>query len=86
MLSRLAVSRSVAGQGVAMRLLDWAVDYARSRGKRELRLDCWAGNERLKRFYTDSGFDARGDVESPGLDLSGGGRSYFVSRFSRSTS
>jgi GNAT superfamily N-acetyltransferase len=86
MLSRLAVRRSVAAQGAATQLFDWAVDYARSRGKQELRLDCWAGNERLKRYYTEAGFESRGDVESPGFDLSSSGRSYLVSRFSRPAS
>jgi GNAT superfamily N-acetyltransferase len=75
----LAIRRSVAGKGVAIAMLDWACSHASGFG-RVLRLDCWAGNGRLKRFYKESGFESLGDVEiTSTLD----GRTYAVSRFQR---
>lgn len=80
LLFRLAVRRSVAGQGVADLLLRWAAEYTRERGKSELRLDCWAGNERLKRYYLDAGFESCGDIEFS-TTVAGEERTYSSSRF-----
>jgi GNAT superfamily N-acetyltransferase len=82
MLYQLAVRRKYAGKGVATQMLDWAVGHARRSGLQELRLDCWAGNERLKRYYSDAGFTALSDIEFTESEL-GRGRTYCVSRFSR---
>jgi GNAT superfamily N-acetyltransferase len=60
-LYMLAVRRTVAGRGVASRMLSWAAEYAGSLGLRELRLDFYAGNDRLRRYYSGAGFNlARG--------------------------
>lgn len=77
-LFQLAVRRSVASQGVAASMLQWAFETAQRR-ERTLRLDCWAGNERLRRYYLDAGFQHLGDWE--GSDSTG--RFYAVSRFER---
>jgi GNAT superfamily N-acetyltransferase len=53
---RLAVRRAFAGQGVSTALLQWAVDRARTLGKRYLRLDCDAERSRLRAFYEGFGF------------------------------
>jgi len=53
---RLAVRRSHAGQGVSTALLQWAVDRARTLGKRYLRLDCDADRPRLRTLYERFGF------------------------------
>jgi GNAT superfamily N-acetyltransferase len=52
---RLAVRRSVAGQGVSRALLDFAETTARAAGKRYLRLDC-ATRPKLRLFYESAGF------------------------------
>ena len=74
----LAVRRSVAGAGVAAAMLQWACSRAVASG-RVLRLDCWAGNARLKQYYAEAGFEPRGEVEVHSFD----GRIYSVSRFER---
>jgi GNAT superfamily N-acetyltransferase len=61
-LHSLAVRRSAAGQGLGQAMLDWALQHAASTGAEELRLDCWAGNERLKRYYAEAGVEARGET------------------------
>ncbi len=59
---RLAVRRSHAGQGTGLALLRWAERFAVGHGKRFLRLDCWADNPHLVRYYADAGFRQCGEV------------------------
>jgi GNAT superfamily N-acetyltransferase len=53
---RLAVRRSHAGRGISTALLQWAVNRARTLGKRCLRLDCDADRPRLRALYERFGF------------------------------
>jgi GNAT superfamily N-acetyltransferase len=62
-LHRLCVARSETGKGLGARLLDWASTEVRARGRRQLRLDCVASNDALRRYYARAGFAERGDVE-----------------------
>ena len=57
---RLAVLRSAPGLG--LRLLEWAAETVRLRGRYFLRLDCVATNRRLRMFYEAAGFRHCGDV------------------------
>jgi GNAT superfamily N-acetyltransferase len=59
---RLAVRRSVAGQGVADAMIAWATGRARDAGMRYLRLDCDAGRPRLCAFYERLGFVRQTDL------------------------
>ena len=61
-VAKLAVRREVAGQDVGVQLLHAAENVARERGCAVVRLDCWAGNAALRRFYTEAGFTLRGIV------------------------
>ena len=69
---RLAVRRSHAGQGISTALMQWAVDRARSLGKRYLRLDCDADRPRLRALYERFGFRLHSYREVG---------AYFVSRY-----
>ncbi|HEX7864414.1 MAG TPA: GNAT family N-acetyltransferase [Variovorax sp.] len=53
---KLAVSRAHAGQGVPLRLLDFALERARSLGRPFLRLDCMADRAPLRVLYERFGF------------------------------
>ena len=53
---RLAVRRTHAGHGISTALLQWAVDRARSLGRKWLRLDCDAERARLRTVYERFGF------------------------------
>jgi GNAT superfamily N-acetyltransferase len=55
-IHRLAVRRKFAGRGVSTALLQWAVDRARTLGKRYLRLDCDDERVRLRAVYERFGF------------------------------
>lgn len=57
---RLAALRSSPGLG--LRLLEWAGEAVRTRGRRFVRLDCVASNPRLRTYYETAGFAHRGDV------------------------
>ena len=60
----LAVRRAWAGQGLGGRMLEWAGDRAASLGRRYVRLDCVTDNEFLRGYYTQAGFEERGDIEA----------------------
>jgi GNAT superfamily N-acetyltransferase len=53
---RLVVRRRSKGRGVSSALLQWAVDRARSMGKRYLRLDCDASRLKVRAVYEAFGF------------------------------
>ena len=55
-LHKLAIGRAYAGKGLAATLLRSALEEARNRSKRWLRMDCEAYNTRLRRIYEDFGF------------------------------
>ena len=55
-IHRLAIRRKFAGKGISTALLQWAVDRARTLGKRYLRLDCDDERVRLKALYEQFGF------------------------------
>jgi GNAT superfamily N-acetyltransferase len=83
-LHSLAVRRAVASAGIGAAMLTWACDYAARAGVAELRLDCWAGNDRLVRYYTDAGFESRGVALV--AEGEGGMRSmpaYWVAKFAK---
>ena len=71
-IHRLAVRRTHAGCGVSTALLGWAVDHARSLGRRYLRLDCDAERARLRGVYERFGFRFHSFRQV---------RSYYVARY-----
>ncbi len=62
-LHRLARSRDRVGSGAGQRLLDAACATAAGLGCTTLRLDCWAGNTRLRTFYAAAGFTYVDDID-----------------------
>ncbi|MFF7990280.1 GNAT family N-acetyltransferase [Kitasatospora xanthocidica] len=62
---RMAIARSVAGQAVGARMLDWAVTRAEAAGKSRLRLDAWKTNPALHRYYQGQGFTLLRTVDLP---------------------
>jgi GNAT superfamily N-acetyltransferase len=59
-LHRLAIARSHAGLGLGAKIMTWAENNIRSRGKKLLRLDCDVQNEILKKFYSNLGYEMVG--------------------------
>jgi GNAT superfamily N-acetyltransferase len=52
---RLAVARRVAGRGLSLRMLDWAMHEARTSGRDYVRLDC-EPRPKLLALYRSAGF------------------------------
>ncbi|WP_158598237.1 GNAT family N-acetyltransferase [Falsibacillus albus] len=55
-LHRLAVDRTLVGQGIGKEIIKWIEDYLKNKGWTQLRLDCVAGNRKLNDFYLQAGF------------------------------
>ena len=62
---KLAVRRAYAGQKVGLDMLRWAEAESRTAGKRFLRLNCLAGDEKIREYYERAGFLYKGDVVGP---------------------
>jgi RimJ/RimL family protein N-acetyltransferase len=59
----LAVRHKPASRGSGLELLRWAVRAAAHEGLVAVRLDCWAENRRLRRYYEQADFRYVGDVD-----------------------
>jgi GNAT superfamily N-acetyltransferase len=56
----MAVRSEMHGQNLSGLILFWAMMKVKREGKQFLRLDCLAGNGRLRRYYEEQGFTYRG--------------------------
>ncbi|WP_338556346.1 GNAT family N-acetyltransferase [Paenibacillus sp. KS-LC4] len=63
---RLAVARSIKGQGIGAQLLAWSEAYIREREKSFMRLDCMAENPSLNAFYVSCGLNLCGRYDAEG--------------------
>ncbi len=61
-LHSMAVRSDMHGQNLGGLILFWAMMKTKQAGKQSLRLDCLAGNGRLRRYYENQGFSYRGEV------------------------
>jgi GNAT superfamily N-acetyltransferase len=59
-LQKLMVEPGAQGKGIGRVLLDGALAHVADRGAGHVVLDCWAGNAKLRAFYTNSGFRLHG--------------------------
>lgn len=59
-LQKLMVAPEMQGQGAGRLLLDGASTRVADRGATTVVLDCWAGNAKLRDFYTRAGFRLHG--------------------------
>jgi GNAT superfamily N-acetyltransferase len=82
---RLAVRRDHAGRGMGVRLLDWADEQVRARGRSWLRIDVVSGNLSLRRYYEAVGFGHRRDIEGELVERDGTHRAWKTSLYERSS-
>ena len=59
----LAIRNHARGHKVGESLLQWAQEQIASRGRKYIRLDCWAENLQLCRYYEGLGFRRCGDFQ-----------------------
>src|SRR5712692_1038216 len=60
---KLAVRPAYRGRGFGLQMLDWAGQMAKLAGKKFLRLNCLAGNAKLRNYYEKAGFVHVNEVE-----------------------
>ncbi|WP_226675226.1 GNAT family N-acetyltransferase [Mesobacillus jeotgali] len=68
-LYQIAIHPEFQGKGYGSEITSWACQYARRLGE-ELYLDCWAGNKKLKDFYSGNGFEYVGDFPEEDYHIS----------------
>jgi len=59
-LYRIAILPEYQGKNIGKEIINYACEYSKDLNKLSY-LDCWAGNEKLRKFYTEVGFDFIGD-------------------------
>ena len=59
---RMAIRNEMHGQNLGSMMLFWAMMQVKRAGKQFLRLDCAAGNGRLRQYYEEQEFQFRGLV------------------------
>lgn len=55
-IQRIYIDARAQGKGLGTRLMQYAIDTARERGKRYVWLGVWEHNDKAIRFYTRNGF------------------------------
>lgn len=55
-LHRIILNRRFAGEKIFQRILGWAIQSCNRNGLRNIRMDTWAGNEKLINYYRSYGF------------------------------
>ena len=60
-IRRVAISRRFTGLG--RMLMAWSEQQAIDEGKAYLRLDCYSGNQALRKYYEGLGFEHHSDIE-----------------------
>ena len=79
-IHRIVTNPEFRGRGYVRAITDWALDHARTKGLRFIRMDTWGDNQKLIDYYQSCGFRFLGlttPAESPtmpkhyrGIDLS----------------
>jgi signal transduction histidine kinase/GNAT superfamily N-acetyltransferase len=59
----VAIRNRAHGLQIGTALLNWAMDQIRNQEKQTIRLDCAAGNGRIRQYYEEHGFTYRGQYQ-----------------------
>lgn len=69
-IHRIVTDPEFAGRGYVRKIVDWARGHAAERRLRYVRMDTWADNFKLRKYYEGCGFEHKGVVspaDSPTL-------------------
>jgi GNAT superfamily N-acetyltransferase len=55
-LHRIVLNQKFRGEKIFKHVLDWAVEIAKEKQLKFIRMDTWAENEKLIKYYKDHGF------------------------------
>lgn len=67
-LHRIVINRSFAGQNLFSKVLDWAIQFAKERELKYIRIDTWADNEKIISYYESYGFSFVENYTTPGTE------------------
>lgn len=67
-IHRIAVNPGFRGQKFVPKIVDWAKDYAKSLGKKFVRMDTWGDNQKLIDYYAGCGFEFLGVVTADEIE------------------
>lgn len=56
-LHRITTNPAYKGKGLIQVVKSWAIEYARQKNKKFLRMDTWGNNETLRNYYINQGFN-----------------------------
>ncbi|AOC94471.1 Acetyltransferase (GNAT) family protein [Flavobacterium anhuiense] len=59
-LHRIATNPKFRGRSYVKKIIEWAKEYAKQKGKEYIRLDTHSGNERINKYYSSCGFTYKG--------------------------
>ena len=63
-VENLVVRRAWSARGLGRQLLSWAEQKASRARKECIRLDCFANNPTLRKYYEDAGYEACGEIDA----------------------
>lgn len=55
-LHRIAINPAYKGRNMMVLIKEWALEHAREKGKKYLRMDTWGNNESLRNYYIRCGY------------------------------
>jgi predicted GNAT family N-acyltransferase len=67
-LHRIAINPSFKGRGVMNKIKIWAIQHAREKAGKYVRMDTWGNNENLRRYYISCGFSYIGQQYLKNVD------------------
>ena len=67
-LHRIGVNPNYKGQKQFQWILDWAIQHAKEKGRRFIRLDTWANNPNIIAYYQSFGFKWIEDYTTPAAE------------------
>lgn len=62
-IHRIVTNPEFRGRKFVPKIMEWSLDYAKSIGKKFVRMDTWGDNQKLIDYYTACGFEFLGLVE-----------------------
>ena len=61
-IHRIVTDPSFRGRNFALHITNWAKEYAKSIGKKKVRMDTWGDNQKLIDYYQQCGFEFLGII------------------------
>ncbi|MBS1640697.1 MAG: GNAT family N-acetyltransferase [Bacteroidetes bacterium] len=67
-LHRIVLNRNFEGKKLFSKILEWAIQFAKKRKLKYIRMDTWANNEKIITYYKSYGFSFIENYTTPNID------------------